>query len=356
MNKDEFLKSLDERLQVINEQERKDIIDEYRMHIEMKMQDGKSEEEAIADFGNMDELVNEILDAYKINTNQNRHDFDHQFNHFMDTMFDGFKRFVSSFTSLDMDDVVKFIFEIFIILLLLGLLHIPFRVVASIGSNLLGHLIGFGVGQVLSVIWQIVIEVAYLGIFIILLVNVCTKRIKRYRTRSQEENATVFDDLKDSFDFDQAKENVHAFTNGTKRATQTQADENTQKQEKDTTNTQTQDNENTQKQEKDTTNTQKSNYRTSQNNTYRNERQSNSLQNGVNSIVRVVFQIFFCLFMIPFVGIMIGLCCVLGVMVVLSVQGLTLFGAYFIVIGALMATGAFISLLYRVLWRRGNFS
>ena len=44
MKKDEFLNLLDKKLQVINERERRDIIDEYRTHIEMKVQEGKTED------------------------------------------------------------------------------------------------------------------------------------------------------------------------------------------------------------------------------------------------------------------------------------------------------------------------
>lgn len=85
MKKDEFLNLLDKKLQVINERERRDIIDEYRTHIEMKMKEGKTEEEAIEDFGDIDELVDDILDAYKINTDRvHHHDFDRKFNNFMD--------------------------------------------------------------------------------------------------------------------------------------------------------------------------------------------------------------------------------------------------------------------------------
>ena len=39
MSKEEFLRVLERKLDVINEKERKDIIDEYRTHIEMKMQE-----------------------------------------------------------------------------------------------------------------------------------------------------------------------------------------------------------------------------------------------------------------------------------------------------------------------------
>ena len=111
--------------------------DEYRTHIEMKVQEGKTEAEAIEDFGDIDELVNEILDAYKINTKQVNNSFDHKFNSFMDDLFEGFQRFLGSFTSLDVEDVVRLVFEILTILILLLILRIPFALVSSLGYELL---------------------------------------------------------------------------------------------------------------------------------------------------------------------------------------------------------------------------
>lgn len=67
MKREEFLKALEERLQVLNRQEREDIVSEYRQHIELRMESGLTEEEAIGDFGDLDELVAEILDAYSVN-------------------------------------------------------------------------------------------------------------------------------------------------------------------------------------------------------------------------------------------------------------------------------------------------
>ena len=67
MNKQEFLEKLEKELSILNKQERKDIIDEYKDTIEEKVKHGQTEEEAVKDFGNLDELVSEILDAYKIN-------------------------------------------------------------------------------------------------------------------------------------------------------------------------------------------------------------------------------------------------------------------------------------------------
>lgn len=60
MLKKEFLKELEDRLQMLNEKERKDMIEEYSQHISMRMESGMKEEEAI------DDLIAEILDAYHL--------------------------------------------------------------------------------------------------------------------------------------------------------------------------------------------------------------------------------------------------------------------------------------------------
>ena len=66
MTKEEFLKDLEKRLQVLSEQERKDILEEYAQHIDLKVANGQKEEEAIRDFGDMEELISDILDAYHV--------------------------------------------------------------------------------------------------------------------------------------------------------------------------------------------------------------------------------------------------------------------------------------------------
>ena len=47
MTKREFLKELEDRLQMLDEKERKDMIEEYSQHISMCMKSGMKEEEAI---------------------------------------------------------------------------------------------------------------------------------------------------------------------------------------------------------------------------------------------------------------------------------------------------------------------
>ncbi len=66
MDKKTFLEELKSSLSVLQEAELDDIMDEYEQHIDMKVQSGLTEEEAIADFGNLRELTAEILEAYHV--------------------------------------------------------------------------------------------------------------------------------------------------------------------------------------------------------------------------------------------------------------------------------------------------
>lgn len=67
MNKEKFLSELREYLSILENQEQEDILAEYAQHIDMKIQKGLSEEEAIRDFGAVEELAAEILEAYHVN-------------------------------------------------------------------------------------------------------------------------------------------------------------------------------------------------------------------------------------------------------------------------------------------------
>ena len=72
MNKQEFLNQLREKLHVLNDEELEALIQEYDETINDAMADGKSEEEAVASFGDLDELVRELLDAYKLRQPQQK--------------------------------------------------------------------------------------------------------------------------------------------------------------------------------------------------------------------------------------------------------------------------------------------
>lgn len=66
MNKETFLEELRGYLQILEDQEQDDILEEYAQHIDMKLQKGLGEEEAISDFGPVKKLAAEILEAYHV--------------------------------------------------------------------------------------------------------------------------------------------------------------------------------------------------------------------------------------------------------------------------------------------------
>ena len=59
MKKQEFLDELKGYLAVLEDEEQEDILGEYSQHIQMKIEKGMSEDEAIRDFGSLQELAAE---------------------------------------------------------------------------------------------------------------------------------------------------------------------------------------------------------------------------------------------------------------------------------------------------------
>lgn len=177
MKKNEFLGLLERRLHILNEKERKDILDEYRTHIEMKIRDGKSEEEAIQDFGDVEELIDEILDAYKINVEEMKQTED-SMDTKIDSMLETCKNIVYSLFSMDLGKLLSLLFEIFIIFVLLLLLKIPFSLISTIGSGLLSGILGYEIGMLLIKPWQVMVNVIYILVFLSTLIKALKKRIE----------------------------------------------------------------------------------------------------------------------------------------------------------------------------------
>lgn len=68
MNKKEFITALRRQLNILKESEIDDILQEYEQHIDDEVASGKTEEEAVENFGDIEELAREILDAYQLKT------------------------------------------------------------------------------------------------------------------------------------------------------------------------------------------------------------------------------------------------------------------------------------------------
>lgn len=330
MNKAQFVAYLNRKLAVIKEEERKDIIDEYCNHIDEKVAEGMSEEEVIAGFGDIDEMVKEILDAYNIDythTTAHGDGFDRKVNDFLDMVFEGFQKLLSQFTSMDVDSVIRMLFEIFVVLVLLSLLYIPFQIIASVGSAILHGLFWYGLGSLFAWIWSFVIKIVYIAMFIAVLINVTTRRWSHWRERNGK---PIMDDVKESFNFEQAKEAVHRFTSG----------EGNKKKEHNS-----HPYEEAEFVEEPQADSESVQYHTH----HHYERSMTSL------IFYGILKFFGILMMIPFILLIIGLSCALGFMVIMSFQGITIWGFYFIITGSLMGCGAIVGLIDRFLCRGGRY-
>ena len=149
MNKEEFLKKLEKELSILNEKERQDIIDEYKDTISEKVKHGQTEEEAVSDFGDLDELVSGILDAYKINPDYN-HKEEGSFSKFTEEgeklikkgankLADMTRDFADNIknndTEMNLNLAFEIIIKVFFTLILLAILTVPLRLFQQLGFS-----------------------------------------------------------------------------------------------------------------------------------------------------------------------------------------------------------------------------
>lgn len=176
MNKQEFIKELRDCLSILSESEVNDIIDEYSDVINQKVQDGKTEEEAVKDFGSINDLVAEILGAYKINPNRKSYSFHNDFETILNNSINkGAEFFRNIFKDISADGAARFLVYGLIAIIVLILLRIPFAIVESLLYGLLtfGHR-----GNLISSIISIALSLAYL-VSCILVVAAMVKSISK---------------------------------------------------------------------------------------------------------------------------------------------------------------------------------
>ena len=176
MNKKEFLSKLKKRLSILNESEQEDILEEYEGHINEKIASGKTEKEAIKDFGDFDELIKEILSAYKIKENYAEVKKEKNvITDFIESVVNFVKDFIDNISKRSKDDIIKIIFEFIVLLMFISILKIPVLFIEELGQWLFEKLINpFGDG--LAFIWKYMIEVIYLILTIVAIINFAKKR------------------------------------------------------------------------------------------------------------------------------------------------------------------------------------
>lgn len=201
MTKKQFLNELEAKLNILNKEEMEDIINEYKDIIEEKIRNGKTVKEAIADFGDIDELTSEILKAYKINPNYNKKEN----NKINDTdaykKIEGgikkiarklaqitnqlFEEVKTNYDNITVEKVFELLIKFFILMLVLMLLKLPFHFLYNAGTYILD--LGYNpIGQMISFAWKIVIWTVYLVGCITLVVVFTHNQLKELNNDSGE--------------------------------------------------------------------------------------------------------------------------------------------------------------------------
>ncbi len=208
MNKKVFLEKLRKKLKILNKDELEDIIEEYEDHINEKVASGKTEEEAVKDFGDFDELVKEILLAYKINE-----DYEENIKEknvvadFIDTCVSFIKDFAMNIGSRSTNDIVRFVIEFIVLILFIAILKLPVLFVEEAGIWLFERLISpFGHG--LAIIWKYMIEIVYLILAIVGIVNFVKKRYMEGENVKEKEVTKKNDKIKNITKLESKKNEV----------------------------------------------------------------------------------------------------------------------------------------------------
>lgn len=175
MTKIDFLALLEQRLIMLNDEERADLLSEYEQHIDMKVASGLSEEEAIADFGDPEELIKELLDAYHLNTNYQPLDsasttrityYVKSFAHFISSMFDTLFHY-------SIRDLFKLFLQACFLLVFLGAIALGGSLVHSMMWNTIGQL---WLGRIFIDIIDVFAWIIYIALVLYMIVFF----IKRY--------------------------------------------------------------------------------------------------------------------------------------------------------------------------------
>ena len=170
MKKQEFLNKLRKKLNVLEDKEIEDIISEYAGYIEEKVNRGLTEEEAVKELGDINEIANDLLQAYKVKPKESNY-----LNRFINKVSQMFDYFLNELSNKSGKDILKLIVEICLIIFLIMIFRIPFLLVKDLGWNIFEGLAS-PISNIFYGIWSFIVEASYFVLAIILFIKIIEKR------------------------------------------------------------------------------------------------------------------------------------------------------------------------------------
>lgn len=202
MNKKEFTKLLERKLKILDENEVKDIINEYKDTIDEKVKHGQSEEDAVKDFGDIDELAKEILKAYKvnpkydeideelINVKEMAGDFEDWVKRSSKKMAQVSKGLYNDFknSNLTVELIFEILIKIIVLLILLAILRLPFELINSLGESILDFAF-YPLNELLMFIWKIIVCLLYFVASILISITMFKDYFKNVENENKAQQA-----------------------------------------------------------------------------------------------------------------------------------------------------------------------
>ena len=170
MNKEEFLNKLRKKLDILEDKEIEDIISEYEGYIEEKVSRGLTEEEAVKELGDLNEIVNDLLAAYKVKQKDTNY-----IKKFINKISQGLDYILNELSNKSGKDILKFVIEIALIMLIICIFKIPFLIVKDLGWNIFTSL-SSPISNIFYGIWSFIIELSYFIMAIVLFIKIIEKR------------------------------------------------------------------------------------------------------------------------------------------------------------------------------------
>ena len=168
MNKEEFITLLEDKLYYLVDNVKKEEISKYEQVIDNYINMGQSEENAVASFGNVDDLVKAIYLSHGL-------DYKKLFNSKLTTkgIKGSFKNFYALVTGNDKKKARNALLSFLYIILLIILLKIVFIFIRDMGSQMFTDLFS---NKTISKIYDLSFEVLYVLIAIVVFFKMFTKK------------------------------------------------------------------------------------------------------------------------------------------------------------------------------------
>lgn len=176
MSKEEFINKLRKKLDILEKKEIDDIVEEYEGYIEEKKASGMSEEEAVKALGNIDEIVKDLLSAYKIKEDYNETKGINIINTFVDAILNGIDAIILAFKNKSSKEIARIIVKTILLIFVLSLGKIPFEFLINIGYETFTSF-NYNIGIVLYKIWRLLLDLIYFCLVIIIFFRVMKEKI-----------------------------------------------------------------------------------------------------------------------------------------------------------------------------------